>query len=204
MITHDYIPRPDAKLTVWAQNYKKKLPTYADTLGLTADEVTASSTGCDNVVDAIVGEALAKQTMLNTTKAKEDVKNTEITALRAQAKLIKANPAYTEAMGEDLGIIGVDTDFDNATAQPTLSVTNDGGTPVISFDKQQSNGVRLYCQRTGETTFTFLALDTHSPYHDTRPNITPGQPETRQYYAYYTDIHDLQHGQQSAVVSITL
>ena len=34
------------------------------------------------------------------------------------------------------------------------------------------------------TSFSFLAIDTESPYVDTRPNLAAG-PETRQYQAQY-------------------
>jgi len=120
---------------------------------------------------------------------------------RELVRQIKANSAYTQEMGEDLGIVAPE-DTTELTA-PQLTAKMEGGQPVISFVKSKSDGIRLYSKRSGEDAFSFLAVDTRSPYTDSRPNLILGTPETREYYAYYIK-NDEQVGSQSAVVSINV
>ena len=124
-----------------------------------------------------------------------------IGGLRTLINRIKTEPAYTQAMGADLGIIGTAQHTDFSAAKPALTAGMVGGQITIAFKHGHSNGIRLYCS---ETAFSFLALDTHSPYHDTRENLVSGMPETRQYYAYYINNTDEQVGLQSDVVSVTV
>ncbi len=120
---------------------------------------------------------------------------------REIVRLIKATNGYTPAVGADLGIIAPEN---TATlGAPQLKIEMKGGQPVISFVKRNSDGIRLYSKRGSESEFTFLAVDTRSPYTDARPNQVPGVSETRQYYAYYIK-NDEQVGSQSAVISISL
>lgn len=104
-------------------------------------------------------------------------------------------------MGEDLGIHTPEGSA--AITAPVLTVKADVDHAVISFKKGKADGVRLYCKRGSETAFTFLAIDTRSPYVDNRPNLVEGMPEKREYYAYLFD-DDAPMGEQSAIVSITL
>ena len=121
--------------------------------------------------------------------------------LRALAAQLKAHAAYTDGIGEDLGIVA-DEDTTTLTA-PVLKVEMKGGNPVIGFNKSISDGIYLYSKRGTETAFSFLATDTRSPYVDNRPNQAPGTPETREYYAYYMQA-DQQVGSQSNVASVNV
>ena len=47
------------------------------------------------------------------------------------------------------------------------------------------DGVNLYSKREGGADFVFLARDTATPYLDTRPLLTPGKPEIREYKAMF-------------------
>ena len=55
-------------------------------------------------------------------------------------------------------------------------------------------------RRAGETTWTFLAIDTEPPYVDTRANLGAG-PETRQYRAQYL-VGDEPIGQWSDILTV--
>ena len=52
-----------------------------------------------------------------------------------------------------------------------------------------------------EVEYSFLAIDTHPPYDDTRPKLDPTKPEERSYYAYYLDDNE-NVGQQSDIVTV--
>ena len=55
---------------------------------------------------------------------------------------------------------------------------------TIWFDSSISSGIRLASKRAAETVFTFLAIETSSPYVDNRSNAAAG-PETRQFRAQF-------------------
>jgi len=86
---------------------------------------------------------------------------------------------------------------------PLLSVKIVGVSPVISFKKGSTDGVRIYSKRGSETTFTFLATDTQSPYVDNRPNLVLDTPEKREYHAFYFK-NDAVVGTQGPPVVITV
>jgi hypothetical protein len=67
----------------------------------------------------------------------------------------------------------------------------------------QSDGVHIYCRRSGEKEFALLATDTRSPYTDERPNAPGNSAETREYMAFYF-IDDKEVGQPSDIVTLTV
>jgi hypothetical protein len=203
-MSNDYIPHSDDSLNTWLLTLSPKLGIHGPTLGMTGPDVAGMQGECTALSDSILGVGTERNTLRNTVNAKDTLRTSTLTDIRKLVKTLKANPNYTEAIGKDLGIIGDESTFDATIAKPTLKIVMTGGQATIHFAKGHSNGIRLYGKRASETTFTFLALDTHAPYHDTRDNFTPGTPELRQFYAYYIDIHDTQYGQQSDTVSVTL
>ena len=70
--------------------------------------------------------------------------------------------------------------------KPTLGTTvKPGGVVEVAFNKMNAEGVHIYGMRDGETGFTLLASETHSPYVDNRALLVAGKPETRQYKAVF-------------------
>ncbi|MFA6545989.1 MAG: hypothetical protein WCS99_16335, partial [Limisphaerales bacterium] len=107
------------------------------------------------------------------------------TAARALARRIKEHPAYTPALGQQLGIIGPEDTTDLSASKPTLTVDDQqNGLIIIGFNKSISEGVNIYSRRGSETAFTFLARDTFSPYVDNRAPLS-GTTEHREYQAVY-------------------
>ena len=200
----DFIPASDDALNLWLANFKTKLTTYADTLNVAADDVTNYQTQCEALTAAIVEVNTFHQQYKNKVKSKDDLRTHTVSALRTLINRIKTEAAYTQAIGTDLGVIGTMQHVDLSAAKPVLTVSTEGGKITVAFKRGQSNGIRLYCKRGNETAFSFLAMDTHSPYHDTRENLAAGTAEARQYYAYYIDNADEQVGLQSDVVSVTI
>lgn len=200
----DYIPHSDDSLVTWLTNYKAKLSTHAATLGISAPDLAIHQAECDDVIAAVQMAATKKAELANANKVKSDTKSDKLGNLRSLNKRIKTHTAYTDAIGADLNIVGSNTAFDTANAKPTLTVTLSGGKVVITFSKEKSNGVKIYCKRSGEANFTFLAIDTHSPYHDNRPNTVANTPELREYYAFYIDNTDEAFGLQSDTIGITV
>ncbi|MDA1015148.1 MAG: hypothetical protein O3A00_11935 [Planctomycetota bacterium] len=204
MAKQDYIPNPDAGLVAWHDNFNTQVAALAATFGLVAADTAA--------VAATNTDLHAKFNTSQAAKATAQAKNTEksaafaagISSSRALAKRIKTHPAYTAAFGQQLGIIGPEDTTDLTQAKPThklLAVTP--GSVTIGFNKSVSSGVRLLSKRGAETAFTFLAIDTESPYIDTRANLVVGVPESRQYQAQYL-IGDEPVGNLSNALNVTV
>lgn len=222
----DYVKADDLGFTSQLKNFADKLPTYAATFGLLPGKLTSVADDAELMGFTVLGSNATKGYAQSWTALKNEArKGTGTTPIasypvpvdvaapptavlpgieerfRALAAQLKAHAAYTTPIGEDLGIVA-DEDTTVLTA-PELSVEMEGGNPVIKFVKSISDGIRLYSRRGSETAFTFLAVDTRSPYVDNRPNQNPGTPETREYYAYYI-VADEQVGSQSDVISINV
>ncbi|MGL4553214.1 MAG: hypothetical protein ACRC33_18775 [Gemmataceae bacterium] len=190
MAKQDFIPDADPAFLVWLQNYKTQLAAVAAAVGVTPAEVTAAD-----------ADFTAVQTKINTLAAKKaeqqaataDKRATRLAVerrARALAQRIKNHPNFTAAVGEQLGVVGPEESTDLAAEKPTLVARSVAtGAVTIGFNKSVSSGVRILSKRGAEAGFTFLAIDTESPYVDNRPNLGAG-PETRQYQAQYLDGDD--------------
>jgi hypothetical protein len=199
----DFIPAALAELDVWQANFKNKVPNIAKQLNIPEPEVQAVL----NAIDAQSGTygkmlAIRKEAKSATSSNIAQTKTT-VASIRALSNQIKSAPDYTEAMGHALGIIGSDTVFDKADAKPNLTANKEGNWIVVGFNKNKADGIHVYSRRSGEKDFSFLAADTVPPYHDKRPNLVPGQAETREYKAWYFSDEDI-IGQESDVISITV
>ncbi len=101
---------------------------------------------------------------------------------------IKKDPAYTEAMGDDLGIIGSEEAATHPTPKFTAEMQQGMGVQVarLAFFKFTHAGVLIEGRRNGGA-WEFLGIDTESPYLDERPLLTPGTPEVREYRMRFWD-----------------
>jgi len=185
MARQDYIPASDSEFQTWFQNYKGQVAVLAATFDLTASEVAA--------VEADFTLYQTKLNTSNTSKAvqqaaaadKTTTRGAVVGRIRAWANRFKAHPNFSPAQGQQLGVIGPEDTTDLTTAKPTLKATAINVSAIsIGFNKSVSSGVKILAKRGTETGFRFLAIDTASPYVDTRTNLATG-PELRQYQAQY-------------------
>lgn len=94
---------------------------------------------------------------------------------------LKNKSAYTEAMGEDLGLIGPEETPPNVPKFSLKLGTGEGcECAELRFFKYGRLGVIIECRRNGGP-WEFLAIDTESPYTDARPLLVPGTAEVREY-----------------------
>ena len=226
MAKDDWLPTREDELLPWFNNFNAKLPGYSVTLNLSVGDLAAVAADAAMTAFSVNGVAIFKAEQ----KEWVDFKNLELygplgqptpgvpsvptlTAptlvapgiLRRTRDLvlrIKAHPNYTEVIGEDLGIIGAEQagpveikPTGQAEALPNHEVR-------ITFVKAGHDGVDVESQRAGETAWTYLAFDGFSPYVDTRPPLTPGQPEERRYRVRYRDA-DVPVGDYSDVFVVT-
>ena len=122
-----------------------------------------------------------------------------ITALVAR---IKAHPGYTEAIGQDLGIIGNEQAVGFNAMKPVLNLTLQAGHPNVGWKKQGMGSLEIHVDR-GNGVFAYLATDTVPDYLDTAALPAAGASAVWKYKAIYR-LNDEQVGQWSDVVSISV
>ena len=109
-----------------------------------------------------------------------------IPRIRANVQRIKAHPGYTNAIGEQLQIVGTTAPAPNLQdAKPTFKALAKVASVILDWVKGKFDGVVIESKRGTETVFMFLDKDFKSPFEDTRPNLVAGQPEVRRYRMLY-------------------
>jgi hypothetical protein len=217
-----FLPADEPGKLKWLNNFAAKLPTYAATVGVTAAEVT-QTTADDAYFAFVVG---AQNQHAKTTRDWTAYKNalrsgTTVGAMpttpalgvpptavpagifsrvSALAARIKKHPAYTEAIGQDLGIIGAEQSVDLTTVKPILNLTLQAGHPNVGWTKSGMDGIEIQVDR-GTGTFAFLTIDTVPDYLDTATLPAAGASAVWKYKAIYR-LNDEQVGQWSDVATI--
>jgi hypothetical protein len=179
--TISFIPNGDADKGIWLSNFNSKLPTYATLVGVTAAEVTAvqkdtamfqyilsmleahkqtvnNITSYKNLLKHAVGQqhlgALPNVPTLGTAPA--TVPEGVFDRVSKLVKRIKASANYTEAMGNDLGIIAPTQTIDIASMQPDLKVSLDADRPHIKCSKGYADAIDLYVDRKDGAGFVLI------------------------------------------------
>ena len=227
MSTKDFIPTTDEAKAALFERFRDTIPAYAAVLGLDPDEITdqaADATWFRYILnhtlvvrDSGVQWTNFKNALLNgpgdgtspatpttpaaPTPAPADMPFGVLPRFRELARRIKANAAYTEAIGEALGIVGPDPSPHNlSTLAPEISLRTSGGQVEVVWNKNGMEAVEIQ-KDTGTGTWQFLAIDTRPNYIDTTP--FPAPSAKWKYRAIYTQ--DSQRvGQWSNVAEITV
>ncbi len=102
---------------------------------------------------------------------------------------IKLKPAYTEAIGLQLGIVGSEDTAEHPVPEFTAKseLGDDCHCVRIKFKKFGHMGVAIYSRRGANGAWEFLGIDTDSPYLDEREPLVAGQPEVREYRMRFWD-----------------
>lgn len=163
-----YLPRGDNARLAWLNNFSSKIGTYAAALGISAVEVTAIGAYYTlllyilNLIEAIrtfsqdltkykeklmvavIGSTLGDPPTITIPAAPATQPAGIFTILSGIVKRIKGSVNYTEAIGEDLGIIGADIFDDFASVKPVLKISLDVSHPKIKYKKNRTDGINLY------------------------------------------------------------
>lgn len=186
-----YIPNADAQRTIWSSNFSSKINTYATIIGITPAEVLAAQKDIAMYAYVVNMQEAFKQTLNNITSYKNLLKHAvgqqHLGALPVAptlaapptlvaegvfdrisklVKRIKAHAAYTEAMGNDLGIIAPVQVIDVNTMQPELKINLDGDRPHIKCTKGYSDAIDLYVDRKDGNGFVLIGRLTKPDYID--------------------------------------
>jgi hypothetical protein len=105
------------------------------------------------------------------------------------AARIKTLPAYTEAIGLQLGIVGPEDATEHEVPEFTLKLLTGEGCDCVqgNFKKFGYKGVAVYC-KVNDGPEILLAIDLATPYVDARPLAAAGVAEKRTYrFRFYDD-----------------
>ena len=203
MAKQNYLPSRKDELDTWEEVFETNVEAEALTLGFDAAEILALKNTITEHRTAF-GEMESKKAEGKAAVEANNIKEkTARDAIRAAAKRMKAHPNYTTEKGDSLGIEGPESVLDPPNMKPELTVSLEANKPLVGFKKEGLSGISLYRKRAAETVFTFLAKDTYPPYLDSEPNLVEGQPEAREYKAFFLDGDD-EVGLESDVVKIVV
>jgi hypothetical protein len=225
-----YFPRPESDQTSWLQNYANKLPKHGPTCGITADEITLTVKELESLIyvlstwnpalqnDAQQATAFKKALATGTGPIADYPAPTSfgnpppvaapgvLTRLFNQVARIKLAPAYTDAIGQSLNIIGsAQTGPDLTIVQPILTAQFSGSSVKIGWGWGGNSAfldmLELQVDRGDGKGYVLLAFDTTPNYEDTTP-LPPALAKWT-YKAIY-HVGDHQVGQWSAEISVTV
>ena len=196
-----YFPRQFANMVLWAINYKTKLPDYMIELNLTQSEVDDEIAACDAMIDAINLVLTQKNLLKSAVNGRNlSVKDNGV-KIRIDIARHKTAKLYTQAIGEDLGIIGSTIGFDPDTFKPDLSAIPFGGHISIRFTKKGVDGINLYKRQKGSANWKLISRVTKSPF-DYHPVLAvETQPEQYEFRAFGV-IKDKEIGLPSDIAEI--
>jgi hypothetical protein len=200
-MARSFFPTTDASLSVWLNNYKTKIGLYGTAFTLTQQEIDAETKECDDLI-ALINQVNGRRTDL---KSAINAKNEGITTvgglLRANIGRHKMAVGFTEAMGQDLGIISHSAAMDFANYKPKIVAELFGGFIRIKFKKMGTEGINLYHRKKGTSNWEFVARATKSPFdHHIKLEVV-NQPEHWEYRCFGM-VDDAEVGIASDIIEV--
>lgn len=103
---------------------------------------------------------------------------------RSIVKRIKGSAAYTNGIGQDLGIIAPASVVDTDSKQPKMKIQLVAGQPLIIWKKDSMDGIQIY-KDSGDGDWKLLKYDTRPNHLDNSPLPDVGTSATWKYKAIY-------------------
>ncbi len=197
----DYLPHSDADFLIWFHNFRNKLGSYATQFHIPPEDVNLIQSKGYELEMAVQDANTKKEEAAKSVTHKNEVRSIFINSLRKEITRIKAHKNYTDAIGQELGIVSTSSTVDFANYKAKISAEVTGGLVRIKFVKKSVDGVNIYYRRKGETVWRFLARDTRSPYEHRIQLEDPSKPEHYEYRAFGV-VNDVEIGQPSDVVEV--
>lgn len=227
MAKNRYLPTTDAEKVAWLANFAAKIATHGATLGLTPAQIAAVAAD-NNVVQYVWAVLVGNRTrMQEITAFKTALFNGPATPALGAIPMgytggggspptpgapdvfgrigllvtaIKAHPAYTTAIGEDLGVEGSESTFDPQSLKPVISVRPvSGGLCEVVWTKGKASGIEIEVDRGTGSGFVFLTIDSIPNYVDTH-TLPVGTASVWKYRAIYR-YDDARAGEWSDIVT---
>lgn len=198
----DIFPTNWAEYRAWLLNMKTEITTEGPKFGLTAGQITSVQATCQAEMDKIDAYNAALSAVAAALETAKHGKAVTDTALREEINDWKMAAGWDTAIATKLRAMTTKTPFDPNTYKPEFTVKIVGGEIRIDWKKKGAQGVKVYCRLKGQTGWTFLAMDTSSPYIDGNPLAQPGVPEVREYRLRGV-VNDEEIGLDSDILSVT-
>ena len=229
MMKQPYFPHTEASRVIWINHFCIKFNAYGPGLGVGPDEIATTAKHLQYYVWLIqYWYVSVQQFALAATATKESMAMDEsgiITALPVPvvfdnppepcppgilARLfkliqrIKSSPNYTEAIGQDLGIIGSQAADTHAYPEgnPSIKRNTTQEYVEIKFPKYHHTAVLIESRRNGSD-WENVGVGQISPWNDERPLQTAGVPEVREYRLCWYENNKIS-GDFSPVIKITV
>lgn len=228
-MSKSYLPGRNAELVTWLNNFSTKMQTqYGSVFGFTAAELTSIKNDAANVEYAHIGNenrktgAAAGVAFLRTLRSSATqtsmgqypalpvqgtpppaVSSGVLNRIANYVQRIKHHSNYTDAIGQDLGIIAPSSSFNPATMQPELIIKMSAGYPYLKWKRGEADGLHLYVDRRDGNGFVLLAKQIKPEYMDVSPLPQGAVTATWDYKARYI-INDDEIGLFSGVVSVNV
>ena len=114
---------------------------------------------------------------------------------------IKAARNYTEAIGQDLNIVGTVQVMEIDAVKPIIEITTRGGHPIIQWSKGDADALEIWVDRNDERGFGLFTIANSPRITDTTP--LPATPIHWKYKAIYR-LKDAQIGNWSEVTPVAV
>lgn len=185
MHNSSYLPTTFDGQDTWAENFSTKLPTYSAQLGLSPAQQTALLTAITNMRTAYATQKATESSFhakVQDAIAKRAIALNEPGGVRKMVNLMKANPNYTLAIGQELGIENTSPEPNPDELQATIkSKTLPLNKVKVHCSLQGADAYNIYCKRGAETEAVFIGTSVTPWYLDDRDNLN-GAPERREYF----------------------
>ena len=222
-----YLPLTEEAKVTWLNNLASKLPNHSATLGISTETVTSVQKDAamfsyminlvnsfkaglservsykDIIKNAPEGTAVGPVPVFNHIAPPTVVPAGIFIRVRRLVKNIKSNPNYNESIGNDLGIIGAETDEAILEMKPVLKVKLSAGKPEIIWKKGNADSIDLYVDRGDGKSYVYLANDSAPNYTDTAILSNGANVSEWKYKGIYR-IKDEQVGQFSDEISVVV
>ena len=212
-MANSVIPSKDEEFDTWFHNLVMKFGGYAVALGYStgfADALTAEyewfhwAFTAQKLFETEVSERVAFKRLLrdgptgSPTPAVPSAPSLSVPEgdvpapgivprLSKLVQAIRNNPAYTESMGADMGIVPSGPSSSESLKPDASASAGMSSTVKVIFKKNGHDAVIIEGQRGSETGFAQLDKVMRSPWTDNRAPLVAGQPEIRKYRLCYCD-----------------
>lgn len=229
MARKPYWPGSMADQMLLVQNFLTKIPGYGTVLGLTPAQVTAAEALCEAFIGAVQATDLSKTSMQAMTQWRDEILNGDPDSsatpqapvfavvgpvtyptgvVKRFARLrdqIVAAPGYTQAIGEDLGIVGAETSrpAPGSIVPELRAETSTGYWVNLSGSMQGMDALKVEYSRDGGANFTTVTFLTNTPGGFQITPQNPNLPEKGMVRAIFVKRNE-EIGQYSANYPVTV
>lgn len=225
---NNFLPATDADRVAWLNHFSDRLVEYGPQFDIDADRIQDMVDSALAYSITIARQNAARQYWIAMSNSKKLLAHTsQQTPMSMPAPMnlgddpplvnngifdrvaaivtsIRQHPAYTAAIGQDMGIVPpAVVPVNPATLQPNLSVKLEAGYPHLRWTKGDTDGVNIYVDRHDGNGFVLLKHTTKGEYIDPTPLPANTYSVTWEYKIRYL-FGDDEVGQFSTVISVNV